>query len=130
MTNEPSAKSVSFTLLEDKYGATDFRNELAKFIVQYGNPNASPAYVRRLASSYPFVFHAVPVYHKAKIWDIDFPLFRHASDEYDVIHASPSYSDKRNREIPGRFDTAIINTGTGGALGISGECLRHEGGRA
>jgi hypothetical protein len=31
----------------------------------------------------------------------------------DAIHVQPIQKDKRNQDIPARFDTAVINDGTG-----------------
>lgn len=120
MTREPSAKAVPFTRLADAYGATQFSSCLAQFIVETNNPGVSHAEIRRRAARYRLPFNKVPVYHKAKFWESDFPRYRHASDEYDVIHAKPSQYDTRNREIPGQFDTALVNMGDGGAVGVHG----------
>ena len=37
------------------------------------------------------------------------------------IHAHPARKDKHGQTIPGRFDTALINDGTGGDTGLDGE---------
>lgn len=120
MTRFPSAKSVSFEKLGRDYGATDFRQELVHFIVRYHNPDASAASVRSKVSKYYLPFDAVPVYHKAKIWDADFLRYRHASDDYDVVHSVSAWKDKQGNRIPSRFDTALINTGLGGLSDVNG----------
>ncbi|KAJ3538664.1 hypothetical protein NM688_g6483 [Phlebia brevispora] len=122
MPKHPSTKGqVSFEHLRTRYGATQFRECLAQFIVQHKNPEACPAAVREQAALQPILFHKVPVYHKARFWKRDFPLYRHASDEYDVVHARPArYGTHGNETAPGRFDTALINNGTGRAVGVQG----------
>lgn len=120
MTRYPSVKAASFGKLSDDYGAQHIQVELARFIVGYNNPLMSRAQRNGLADTFSWTFQAVPVYHKAKLWDVDFPLYRHASDDWDVIHALPARKDKKGAEIPGRFDTALINMGLGTRLGVNG----------
>lgn len=121
MTAHPSVKSVNFARLREDYGAKDFAFCLSEYIVRFNHPDISRAQLNRLSANHQLQFNAVSVYHKAKIWESDFPLFRHASDEYDVVHAVPRRTNSRKRDIPGRFDTALINEGTGGQSGVEGE---------
>lgn len=121
MTRHPSAKAVSFSRLQDDYGARDFQVELARYIIRTNDPMVTRGRLKSLASGYQFKFHAVPIYHKAKLWDSDFPLYRHASDEYDVIHVFPARPGKRGKTIPARFDTALVNTGKGSQIGVEGK---------
>lgn len=127
MTMHPSARGVSFERLSDVYGATGFRSCLARFVAAHNHPDARPAEVDYFAAIQPLQFNKVPVYHKAKFWESDFPLYRHASDEYDIVHVRPARRDGREHEIPGRFDTALINDGTGGAVGIRGALSSYTG---
>lgn len=122
MTSHPSVKSVDFTHLQRNYGAVDFVFCLSEYIVHYNNPDLSRAQLNRLAANYRLQFNSVSVYHKAKFWESDFPLYRHASDEYDVVHAAPARraTSARGHTIPARFDTALINEGTGGQRGLEG----------
>lgn len=39
----------------------------------------------------------------------------------DSIHAYPQRFDVRGRPVPCRFDTALINDGTGGETGVGGK---------
>lgn len=120
MTREPSAKAVPIHRLISDYGATDFERCLAQFIARFNYPDASPRELKIIAARVLIRFDRVPVYHKAKFWGADFPRYRHASDEYDVVHATPSRFNKRVDRIPGRFDTALVNTGAGRTVGVSG----------
>ncbi|KAI0826961.1 hypothetical protein BC628DRAFT_1369912, partial [Trametes gibbosa] len=38
----------------------------------------------------------------------------------DVAHARPERKDKQGRTVPGRFDTVLVNDGTGGLSGVQG----------
>ncbi|THG92925.1 hypothetical protein EW026_g8155 [Hermanssonia centrifuga] len=121
MSRYPSAKAVPFERLAERYGANDFRNCLARLITQHNHPGASRRELEELSALLPFAFRSVSVYHKARFWENTFSLYRHASDDYNVLHVTPSRLDKRGQEIPGRFDTALVNDGTGGSLGIKGK---------
>lgn len=41
----------------------------------------------------------------------------------DSIHVRPSTTDGRGRKVPGQFDTALVNDGTGQDTGIEGTYL-------
>ena len=41
----------------------------------------------------------------------------------DSIHIQPSTTDTCGRSVPGRFDTVLVNDGTGGDTGIEGKHL-------
>ena len=120
MTRHPSIGGVTFDQLASYYGVTHFRECIARFIVNYNYPEALQAQWEWHAAVLPLQFCKVPVFHKAKFWEGDFPLYRHASDEYDVVHATPGRFDKRGHPIAGRFDTALVNEGTGGSIGVRG----------
>ncbi|KIP06193.1 hypothetical protein PHLGIDRAFT_107242 [Phlebiopsis gigantea 11061_1 CR5-6] len=120
MTREPSVKAVLFDRLNSEYGALDFERCVALWIAGFNHPTASARENKAIAAGLRLGFDAVPVYHKAKFWESDFPRYRHASDEYDVVHSRPSRQDKRGRGVPGRFDTALVNLGAGGAVGVDG----------
>ncbi|KAJ3523372.1 hypothetical protein NM688_g8742 [Phlebia brevispora] len=100
MLKHPSTKGqVSFERLRTRYGAIQFCKCLARFIVQHKNPEAHPAVIREQAALQPILFQKVPVYHKAR---------------------PARYSPCGNETAPGRFDTALINNGTGRAVGVQG----------
>ena len=67
-------------------------------------------------------FQALPIYHKLK--------FLGQSDGnsiiVDAIHAQPKRQNKcRNRVIPGRFDTGMVNIGGGGKVGVTGNVANN-----
>lgn len=123
MTRKPSIKAVPFYCLQDVYGAADFEKHLAEFVVRFNNPELSCTRVARLAANYHIPFDKVPIYHKAKFWESDFPQYRHASDEFNVLHSTPARKDTRGEHVPGRFDTVLINDGSGGSVGVNGTSL-------
>ncbi|GJF00963.1 hypothetical protein PsYK624_172670 [Phanerochaete sordida] len=120
MTREPSAKAVPISRLQSDYGAADFEQCLVKFIAKFNHPDATPRDLKVLESRIYLRFDKVPVYHKAKLWASDFPLYRHASDERDVIHATPARKNKRGDVVPGQFDPVLINLGSGKSVGVGG----------
>jgi len=65
----------------------------------------------------PFV--SVPVWHRIKFLRED-PVLR-TTVTADSIHVRPSTIDTCGHSVPGRFDTALVNKGTGGDTGVEGE---------
>ena len=121
MTREPSAKAMPFGRLATEYGVENFAKRLAEFAVRHTHPELSSAQVRDSADLLRLEFDRVAVYHKAKFWESTFARYRHASDDYDVIHAKPARHDKRGRTVPGQFDTALVNfDGSGRSVGVRG----------
>ncbi|THH28685.1 hypothetical protein EUX98_g5504 [Antrodiella citrinella] len=120
MTKHPSKKSVHFDKLGTDYGAQFFIDALARFTVQHCEPTLTPAQIENKAADVVFPFASVPVYHKAKFWLGDPDHHHLASNEFDVIHATPSRRNKRGQPVDGQFDTAFINDGHGGYSGVAG----------
>ena len=120
MTKFPSAKAVSFDILNQAYTATMFKHALTHFIIQRQNPDMSYAEVERYVPSRTLLFNKVPVYHKAKFWLGHKETFRLQSDEYDVLHVHPPHKGTDKTIIPGRFDTALVNMGYGEHIGVDG----------
>ncbi|KAG1770180.1 hypothetical protein EDD22DRAFT_977203 [Suillus occidentalis] len=107
MTKHPSAKAVSVPTLISDYGAMYFQEALARYIAELQNPN-------EVFTCIHLPFHSVPVYHKIK-WHGD-PLMT-----VDSIHAKPQCATPRTGDVvPAHFDTALINDGTGGSVGVKG----------
>ena len=120
MTKFPSEKAVSFDTLKENYSASMFKHALTHFIIRRQNPGMSHAAVERHIPSRNLSFNKVPVYHKAKFWVGHKEAHHLQSDEYDVLHDYPATKDAEKKEIPGRFDTAMINTGDGDYIGVKG----------
>lgn len=116
MTKHPSARAVSFERLAASYGASFFRDALARFVISFFNPNLTPNQIERLAGDHGdlnFQFRTVSVYHRIKFaidgGGIDSPAHRTVVDS---VHCNPSRVDTRGRAVAARFDTALITNGS------------------
>jgi hypothetical protein len=124
MTRHPSKKHVPFHTLIHAYGATNFQDELAQFIVRLKNPRLRGAQLQQEMTNVRFSFNAVPVFHKIKFTSYDpYVVGGPKESVVDSIHVQPARKDKRNRDVPARFDTAVINDGTGGETGVAGKLI-------
>ena len=94
MTRNPSVKKVSFDCLAEKYGAIDFQDALANFILQINHP------------------------HKIKFTTGGDSM---ESDIADVIFVWPEQNDMRGHIIPSRFDTVVRGKEEGQTHGNNGE---------
>ncbi|KAJ7463054.1 hypothetical protein B0H11DRAFT_1922992 [Mycena galericulata] len=81
-------------------------------------PNSPRAKVEAESANITFTFHRVPVFHRIKFVTEDPYTARGPSDSVvDSIHVQPPKVLKNGEELPARFDTALINDGTGGMIG-------------
>ncbi|OJT04957.1 hypothetical protein TRAPUB_4260, partial [Trametes pubescens] len=117
----PSVKALSFEAAAERYGALYLRDALAHFVVQYRNPDLSTAEVERASLAVGFRFRKMPAFHKLKFTLNDAQDLGIMDSIQDVAHARPERKDKQGRTVPGRFDTVLLNDGTGGASGVKGE---------
>ncbi|KAG9315401.1 hypothetical protein JVU11DRAFT_4550 [Chiua virens] len=106
----PSVRAVSFSSLVADYGATYFRDTLARYIVSHRDPSLSRLEVERQSAKIYFRFSSVQVFHKIKfsIQDPSSPL---DSSIPDVAHIKPASKDRRGQIAPGRFDTVLVHHG-------------------
>ncbi|KAI0060270.1 hypothetical protein BV25DRAFT_1807574 [Artomyces pyxidatus] len=117
----PTVKALSFANAELYYGAADFEATLAQFIVQQKHPKFTPRQVIDVARVYRLPFRSVAGYHRVKFWNMDAQGFDTAPETLDSIHVRPAYRDSRDRVIPGRFDTVLVNeAGLGESFGVAG----------
>ncbi|KAI0949317.1 hypothetical protein AcW1_008965 [Taiwanofungus camphoratus] len=123
MTRNPSVKGLLFSRAVNEYGATYLRDALARFIVRYRDPTLTPVQVERASAGVYFPFQRLPVFHKIKISIEDVQGLGIMNESLDVVHARPHRTDKQNREVPGRFDTVLINEGNGAPMGVTGKSL-------
>ncbi|KAJ7254453.1 hypothetical protein C8J57DRAFT_1076155 [Mycena rebaudengoi] len=120
MTKFPSAKGVSLAHIENKYGAIYFRDAFSRYVVGFKNPGFSAAQIEVGADNFYLPFQSLAAYHKIRFWNED-PLGReNAQDCLDVVHIKPGYSNKKWQQVSGRFDTVLIDEGTGGHAGVTG----------
>ena len=66
------------------------------------------------------MFRKLPAYHKIKFWNTDALGQENMADTLDSIHVWPSWKDKKGNTVLGRFDTVLVNDGTGGHSGVKG----------
>ncbi|CDO69799.1 hypothetical protein BN946_scf184766.g44 [Trametes cinnabarina] len=126
MTRHPSVKAVSFDDIVDAYGATYFRDALARFVIERCDFTSalSPAEIERKSAGVYFTFRKVPVFHRIKIWNDDpQDILSTLPQVGDNIHVQPMRKNKHGNEVPARFDTVLVNTGTGGPTGVLADGL-------
>ncbi|KAJ4470135.1 hypothetical protein J3R30DRAFT_3808633 [Lentinula aciculospora] len=88
------------------YGATFFRDALARYVVQLTQPHLSGSRLDNEASSIFLGVSHVSVYHRVKYIHQDF--FTQVSSTADSIHAQPARVGKHGKPVPARFDTALV----------------------
>ena len=120
MTVHPTRKAVPLDNIETDYHAPFIRDAIARFIARFNNPDASHQNIEYEAEDIDLPVSSLPVYHKARLWMGSKQHYRLLADEYDIIHAQPKRANRRNRAIPGRFDTVLVNLGYGGYTGLQG----------
>ncbi|KAJ6478901.1 hypothetical protein C8R45DRAFT_833070, partial [Mycena sanguinolenta] len=117
----PTRKAVRITQLVADYGAQFFRDALTRFIVRLNDPTLSSAQVEARSASIALPFNAVAVFHGIKFTTEDPYATAGPTDSViDAIHVQPGKQLKNGKELPGRFDTALVNDGTGKMTGIDG----------
>ncbi|KAF7372072.1 hypothetical protein MVEN_00065500 [Mycena venus] len=121
MTKHPTRKAVRFNILISDYGARLFRDALSRFIVQLNSPTLTRAQIEAQAASISFHFNRVPVYHRIKfITEDPYTVGGPEDSVVDSIHVQPPKSGRSGKQLPGRFDTALVNDGSGGLIGVTG----------
>ncbi|OJT02126.1 hypothetical protein TRAPUB_7421 [Trametes pubescens] len=118
ITRHPSAKGVEFEDAISKYGATYFRDALARFVTKTVHPDFTAAQVEHASASVYFSFRTVSAFHKLKFWiEDESGLTINASEPTDAAHAHPARLGKHDKAIPGRFDTVFVKDESAGANG-------------
>jgi hypothetical protein len=69
LTTYPSERGISFEALFNRYGAIDFQDSLADFIIQHNYPGLSTSAARRHADNTLLSFRKVSMFHKIKFTD-------------------------------------------------------------
>jgi hypothetical protein len=119
MTKHPSVRAVLVEQLVEDYGATYFRPALARFVALANDPTLSRAQLEERLWHIRMPFQKLPVWHRIKYLRED-PASK-STMTADSIHVRPSTTDSCGRRVPGRFDTALVNEGTGGDTGTEGK---------
>ena len=119
MAKHPTIRSVPIDRLIKDYGARYFRPALLRFIALANEPDLTCAQLEGRLRSTRMPFTSVPVWHRIKYLRED-PVSR-ALVTADSIHVRPSTIDSHGHTVPGRFDTALVNEGTGRDTGVGGK---------
>ncbi|KZV68002.1 hypothetical protein PENSPDRAFT_583124 [Peniophora sp. CONT] len=118
MTRSPSISSVKFDDLHELYGAEDFSDALAYFSVKWRKPQLRHGTALQEADDVLVPQHPVSAFWKVKFWNHDALMREDGEDTRDTVHVRPAKRDSRGRQIPGRFDTALVKVGRTGEYGI------------
>ena len=121
LTKWPSARAVDLDDIVGEYGARFFREALRRYVVLARHSGLSLTR-NQLEDQILYVnlpFTAVSVYHKLKFTvPGDSILAKRVT--LDSIHARPERETKKGSKIPARFDTVLLNVGSGGNSGVQG----------
>ena len=66
MAKHPTVRSVHLTTLVEKYGATHFREALARFVILLNNPDVTRGQLERQLWGVRIPFNKVPIWHRIK----------------------------------------------------------------
>lgn len=109
MTKHPSSRSVSLSDVTDIFGAINFHHAFSRYFVQLCSPTLlSSRRMEELTVNYFLPFQSVYPFHKIKFWHVNSDGFTGASKIQDSLHIKPPRKDKKGREVPAQFDTALI----------------------
>ncbi|KAF8262583.1 hypothetical protein EI94DRAFT_1773159 [Lactarius quietus] len=109
MAKHPSKYAVPLDRLQDTYRAPLFKVALHRFISATNSPNQSCQQLEDSLWGLFLPFTCLP---------FDPVTGKHSM--VDAIHARLTRNGKHNQPIPGQFDTALINDGTGKGHGVKG----------
>ena len=121
MTKHPTVRAVPLLTISTQYGATHFREAFARFVALSNQPNLTRAQLERAIWGVRLPFNKLAVWHRVKYLRKD-PVSKIRSTA-DSIHCQPERLNPRGNTIPARFDTALINDGSGENTGIEGAYL-------
>jgi len=125
MSVRPSIYGVSLEEIEVRYGATDFKGALARFVIHRQHPEYTRRQVDNVAAGFYIPFHKLSVFCHIKFISHDpFSVDPSSDIVVDSIHCEASHINKYGIYIPGRSDTAIIKIGNGHCGGVKGMCWK------
>ncbi|KAG2743481.1 hypothetical protein P692DRAFT_201886479 [Suillus brevipes Sb2] len=125
MTKHPTVKAITFDKIKSDYGTPYFCESLARYIAKAAlpvNTTVTPAQLEHHAANVHIPFRTVPVFHKVKWVSVDTRGHGDPPATLDSVHARPGRHSGlfTSNNVPPRFDTALVNDGTGGPVGIKG----------
>ena len=118
MTKHPSRNAVPFDTIKEKYKASMFEPALRYFVLKQQNPTFTYQQIKNMVPYFSLHFDRVPVYHKARFWLGHKEQHKLQSDEYNVVHARAAFTAAKDKEVPCRFDTVLVNGGLGSYIGV------------
>ena len=121
LTKWPSARAVDLDDIVSKYGAKFFREALRRYIIlaQHSGPPLTRNQLERRILFVNLPFTTVPVYHRLKFTASgDSTLAKRVTS--DSIHVRPERETRKGSRIPARFDTVLLNVGSGEKTGVQG----------
>jgi hypothetical protein len=126
MTKHPSQRAVPLETVASDYSAPFIYNALVCFITRHLNPSSTRGQFTTYANNIDLPLRTLAIYHKAhfSLWDPSH--HRLTSNEDDLVHAIPAQINRRGKTIPGRFDTVLVNLGTGSEVHSSNARLHSE----
>jgi hypothetical protein len=92
----------------------------SRYAVSFVHPELTKHQVEARAIEFYTSFQKISVYHKIKFWNGDALGRKGALDVLDTVHVKPGYLNKQNRQVGGRFNTVLVNDGTGEHTGVTG----------
>ncbi|KAI1789741.1 hypothetical protein LXA43DRAFT_948029 [Ganoderma leucocontextum] len=116
----PTIKVLRFDTAIKNYGVTSLRDAVARFIIKYRSPHLTPHQVEREIRSFIPRFNTLAVFHRVKFILEDAQRLGIMDGIRDVAHARPERKDTHGRKVPARFDTVLVNDGTGESIGVKG----------
>jgi hypothetical protein len=121
LTKWPSKRAVDLDEIISGYGAVFFQEALRRHLVlsSHSGPPLTSTQLERAITYLGLPFTSVHVYHKLKFTK---PTNTTHTEHLtlDAIYVRPRHKTKKGTVIPARFDTALVNVGSGGETGMEG----------
>ena len=121
LTKWPSKRAVDLDEIVTKYGAVFFREALRRYLV-LSKHSGRPLTQNQLEDAILYTvlsFTSVSVYHKFK-FTMPADSAHTKNLTLDAIYVRPERQSKKGLVIPARFDTVLVNVGSGGETGVQG----------
>ncbi|KAF8878337.1 hypothetical protein BD779DRAFT_1474854 [Infundibulicybe gibba] len=121
MTIHPTMRGVPLTTIITRYRATFFKSAFSRYVALKNDPSLTTiAQLERRAADISLPFNSLSVFHNIKFWNTDAHGREETSDLLDSVHIKPGRIDYRGKGVAPRFDTVLVNEGSGQHSGISG----------
>ena len=121
LTKWPSKRAVDLDEIVTKYGTVFFREALRRYLV-LSKHSGRPLTQNQLEDAILYTvlsFTSVSVYHKFK-FTMPADSAHTKNLTLDAIYVRPERQSKKGLVIPARFDTVLVNVGSGGETGVQG----------